>query len=291
MLLGGELNTNVIYLYANTAGDIVYYGGDNIRSDIKRCCEMGADAIIEGDCFSKISMKKCSPRFVNTRIEGYRHGIIASFGNGIAKRYEIVLLADDVFFYVEGIMDKLQRVNSILADSKDERAEISVLHQTNEALKDLTALYKTKDIRLINNICQDERAVMEPYFSKIIIMSVIYMLLNTNGSGDISVYSSDTEYGKKLDFSVTNHTVRPIRGICDFCNEYPRASAISFFARAICNEKGIELSIDCTRGTVEISLVFPRAEIKEFSVYNRFTAEMSDELYRILSDIFNHIVK
>ncbi len=267
MLLDKETNPEIIYLLANVNGDIIYHS-DGSFYDVRRICADGIGSIIDSDTFLKISMRGHFTGFISTVIKGYSRGMISTQGSGMSKRFEIILFRDSELYRYSSIQVSLESILSI--EAAEERAEISILEQIRSAEKELTDVYKIKGVSIDTEIKECDTAFMEPYFSKIIIACIMYMLSSVNGRGDISACASDTEYGKKITFSTDSEGFKTVKGIYDFCVEYPSASAVSACVRALCNKKGVELIIDCVNGRTAISAVFPKSEIKEFSVYNNF---------------------
>ena len=267
MIFNKNPGSKILYLVANVSGDIIHYGDGGYSICISRFEITKINDIINKDLFLKISMCERFAGFISTRVNGYSKGLIATYGKGISKRFEIILFEDKDFYRYDHIYRSLEK--ALLNGSSDERKKINLLSCINDAQDSLLNIYKNGRISIDTDITDTDTAIMEPYIGKIILMCIMYMISAVSSEDVVRVCASDTEYGKKITLSIRGGYMR-IRGIYDFCEEYPTTSAISAFARVLCNHKGVELIIDCINGKTEISAVFPRAEIKEFSVYNSF---------------------
>ena len=136
---------------------------------------------------------------------------------------------------------------------------------------------------------REESAALEPNISKIVIICMIFMISRVNKEGSVVVRAEDTEYGKMLKLTSESDNDVEIRGLYDFCRYYPAVSVVASFLRSLCNEKGIELMLSCRDGEASVFAVFPRADLKEFSVLNRITEEALIKIYGVLAEIFDTV--
>lgn len=287
MILEDKTQNKIICLYVNIYGDILYYKGINDSAYINELEENGIDVVMDKNSFLKLSMKGHLSVFITSKIKGYKNGIMASFRNGISKRIEIFLFSDKMLFSNE-ILSGLERASELFNKSEENKEDIYVYSQISEAYRSLSEIYKGNTCAIKTHIAEDDTAMLEPNLSKIIIMSILYILQTINANGKIDISAENTDYGKKIIFASDCYCVKSINGIYDFCNEYPYLSATSVLLRSLCNDKGVELSISCVNGHINIFAVFPKAEVKEFSVFNPVTEETLTEFFWIFAEIFNN---
>lgn len=275
MLLDDQTTPKIIYLLANVNGDIIY-NSEGFLYNIQGTYAEGISEIIDSDTFMKISMKDRYTGFVHSQIRGYSMGILSTEGGGISKGFELILFNDSDFFRNGTVYRELAGILS--TEYEDKREELHVLDKIKEAERELKGTYNINGIQISAEIDPCDTGYMEPYFSKAVIMCIMYAFHEAGFFQKITLRAQDTEYGKKITFSTYSGSGKTVKGIYDFCVEYPSASAITALARAICNMKGINLIIDCSMGNASISVVFPKSEIKEFSVYNSFINSNTKDL-------------
>ena len=288
MLLDKNANGKIVYLTANISGDILYYKENNSSIDIQYVCNKGIDSIIDRDCFLKLSMRDHGASFIITKLKNYRNGLIISLGNGISRRFEILLFENGAFCSVDKVFKSLKAASDIMNGNNEERREILILNHLFDAKRTFDNIYKGR-VSLAIDISENELAAMEPGFSKIIIICILFMLSEIIMEGEIKISACDTEYGKMISFSVTRECTNYIKGIYDFCSEYPSLSAIAAFLLSVCNERGVELIFTCHNGETSIASVFPSSDTREFSVYNRLTDDDLLRLYGIFAEIFTTV--
>lgn len=288
MLLDKNANGKIVYLTANISGDILYYKENNSSIDFEYVCNKGIDSIIDRDCFLKLSMRGYGTSFIITKLENYRNGLIVSLGNGISRRFEIILFEDGAFCSVDKVFKSLKAASDIMNECDEERKVISILDHISDAKKTLDNIYKGR-VSIVTDISKNELAALEPGFSKIIIICILFILSEIIMEGEIKISACDTEYGKEICFFVARECGNYIKGIYDFCSEYPSVSPVAAFLMSVCNERGVELKFTCHNGEASVSSVFPSSDIREFSVYNRLTEDALIKLYGIFAEIFTTV--
>lgn len=277
-LLNDKKEKNILSLYASSSGEILSVSDGESDSALKFHDARRITDILTKRSAVALAMSKSEIVNVETKIYGYKNGLVLKSGTGIAAKNELYLFSDK--YSVSNIMSgDAKNLCATVIGTKRSKKRVNICDIVYSVIKSVGESFSHINISLRNESENDE-ADLDAVKLKALLLSLISLALEVNIMGDIKATIRERNGTQEIVFGAICREEKMLNGMVDFCNAYPFSTTSAVFARTVCNEMKAELSIFQELDYLEILVSFDHSKGDIYEVYTG-DSEEDNLLYRM----------
>lgn len=262
---------------------LITVSGKIICSDSNsRLLDEGVFNIVDKNEILKLSMHENTSEHLLSSLKGYKRCIATVVGKGIGKHIWLCFISDKI-------------CNDAINDGSDINKILKGLASINSNVKKVNMdLFVSKAVRTMAregiNVEKGECISAEHPISlnaiKIMMIDTASILYGVSKEEIITVDADITDYGARISMWSKAKNGKTVRGVVDFCENYPALSTNIIYMNTVASREGIELDLSLENGICKISFTYPLDEIWEFDVLASDMYDEEENIKYIISTFF-----
>ena len=263
-LLLSKEQRKILSVLINVSGKIIYSDRDSILPD------NGIFDIVDKNEILKLSMHENTSEHLLSSLKGYKSCVATVVGKGIGKHIWLCFISDKI--YNDAIKDgrDINKMLKACVDKSSKPKKVNIDLFVSKAVKTMAK----EGICIEKGECISAEYPISLKTIKIMMIDAASILYGVSMEETITVDADITDYGARISMWIKAENIKTVRGVVDFCENYPTLSTNIIYMNTLASKEGIELDFSLENGICKISFTYPMDEIWEFDV---LTSDMYDE--------------
>ena len=266
----------IVSVFINVSGKIIY--SDSVNAVLNN----NIFDVVDKNEILKLSMYENRTLQIESTLKGYKCCAATVIGKGIGKYIWLCFIAD--YIYNDSIKSG-KNINEMMKSYFSNSSRLKSVDMDLFVSKTVKTMSK-EGIDIEKGKCISSQCIVDLKIIKIMIIVATSVLNYISCGNTITLDCDITEYGARIKMWAKAESMETVRGVVDFCGNYPSLSANIIYINTIASREGIELDLSLANGICQISFVYPLGETSEFDVLAKDMYDEDESIKYIIDTFF-----